>query len=325
MKFCDFAKLMHDNYEEKANAGKFVVILIDAILDGEALEKAEPNPLYGLGKSTLEAYYSGRRLISRRKAAQIVPRLSEETFAEFVETYSMDALDHIGDNLLEFGFDVESYEVGKACANILAQMIKRRSEGLSDDVVKLNFKRYEAGRKLKNIAPTSIERRGDKLHIAGEEITINHALVPDNIYDQELDYIRALYEVFAEKMKRERFTSADIPLLSKGMQANYREQRAAYYSAVSIERSVRDVFDDGEDEFQKLKEDAWHDINTTYWRKYADGYERLNTVLEKITSTSLDGSVLSQMRNLIGNLEKKGICHILVNDGVIESWVNVDE
>ena len=60
----------------------------------------------------------------------------------------------------------------------------------------------------------SIERRGDKLHIAGEEITINHALVPDNIYDQELDYIRALYEVFAEKMKRERFTSADIPLLS---------------------------------------------------------------------------------------------------------------
>lgn len=54
MKFCDFAKLMHDNYEEKANAGKFVVILFDAILDGEALEKAEPNPLYGLGKSLLQ-------------------------------------------------------------------------------------------------------------------------------------------------------------------------------------------------------------------------------------------------------------------------------
>lgn len=67
--------------------------------------------------------------------------------------------------------------------------------GLSDDVVKLNFKRNEAGRKLKNIAPTSIERRGDKLHIAGEEIKMNHALVPDNIYDQEIDYIRALYGV----------------------------------------------------------------------------------------------------------------------------------
>ena len=81
-------------------------------------------------------------------------------------------LDHISDKLLEFGFGVESYEVGKACANILAQMIKRRSEGLLDDVVKLNFKQYESGRKLKNIASMSIERRGDKLHIAGEEITI---------------------------------------------------------------------------------------------------------------------------------------------------------
>ena len=195
MKFCDFAKLMHDNYEEKANAGKFVVILFDAILDGEALEKAEPNPLYGLGKSTLEAYYSGRRLISQRKAAQIVSRLFEETFAEFVETYSMDALNHISDKLFEFGFDVESYDVGR---------------------------------------PVQIS-------------------------------LRRLYEVFAEKLKRERFTNADIPLLSKGMQANYCEQRAAYYSALSIEHSVRDVFDDGENEFQKLKEDAWHGINTIYW------------------------------------------------------------
>lgn len=52
---------------------------------------------------------------------------------------------------------------------------------------------------------------------------------------------------------------------------------------------------------------------------------RLNAVLEKVTSTSLDRSILSQMRNLIGNLEKKGICHILVNDGTIESWVHVND
>ena len=106
MKFCGFAKLMHDNYEEKDNAGKLVVILVvilfDAILDGEVLEKTEPNPLYGLGKSTLEAYYSGRRFISQRQTRRFIPRLSEETFAEFVETYSMDALDHISDKLLEF-------------------------------------------------------------------------------------------------------------------------------------------------------------------------------------------------------------------------------
>lgn len=45
MRFFEFAKLIHDNYEEKAKAGEFVVILIDAILDDAALEKADPNPL----------------------------------------------------------------------------------------------------------------------------------------------------------------------------------------------------------------------------------------------------------------------------------------
>lgn len=140
-----------------------------------------------------------------------------------------------------------------------------------------------------------------------------------------MNTLHALYEVFAEKLNRENFTKDDMPLLNRGMRENFREQREAYYSAVSVERSVRDMFTDGEDEFQILKDDAWHGIDTTYWKDYPDGYARLNAVLEKVTSTSLDRSILSQMRNLIGNLEKKGICHILVNDGTIESWVHVND
>ena len=33
---------------------------------------------------------------------------------------------------------------------------------------------------------------------------------------------------------------------------------------------------------------------------------------------------INDIKNLIGNKEKKGICHILVNDGVIVSWVDID-
>lgn len=324
MKFCDFVQLMHQNYEVKTNAGEFVAVLIDAILDDAALEKDSSNPIYELGKSTKEAYYSGRLPISQKKAAAITPRIDEAKFADFVSTYSFDALNHMKDKMAEFGFNVDPSEVGQACANILAQIIRRRAEGLSDDVTLLNYQRMEAGKKLKNIAPATIERRGDKLHISGEVITIHQALVPDDVGKHELDYIRALYEAYAQKLNRETFTAGDIPSLPKRYTQNYKEQRMAYYSAVSIERSVRDIFDDGEDEFDRLKGDAWHGINTTYWKDYEDGYTRLNAVLEKITSTTLDSSVLSQMRNLIGNLEKKGICHILVNDGVIESWVNID-
>ncbi len=325
MRFCHLAKFMHEKYEENVTVAEFVPILIDAILDDEATEKAEPNPLYKLKKSTLEAYYSGRLPLSQSKAGQIVPRLSEEHFADFVNTYSMDALLYMKDKLLEYDFDVEAYDIGNALANILAQIIQRRAEGLSDDVVSLNYQRVATGRKLKDILPATIERKNDKLHIAGEVITIHQELVPDHIDDQELDYIRALCEVYAEKLNRQSFCPEDISQLPRRYAENYKEQRMAFYSALSIQRSVRDVFDDAEDEIDRLKDDAWHGINTTYWKDYEDGYARLNAVLEKITSTTLDRSVLSQIRNLIGNLEKKGICHILVNDGVIESWVNIDE
>ena len=211
LKFCDFVQLMHQNYEVKTNAGEFVAVLIDAILDDAALEKDSSNPIYELGKSTKEAYYSGRLPISQKKAAAITPRIDEAKFADFVSTYSFDALNHMKDKMAEFGFNVDPSEVGQACANILAQIIRRRAEGLSDDVTLLNYQRMEAGKKLKNIAPATIERRGDKLHISGEVITIHQALVPDDVGKHELDYIRALYEAYAQKLNRETFTAGDIP------------------------------------------------------------------------------------------------------------------
>ena len=211
MKFCDLVQFMHHNYETKMNAAEFVKILTDAILDDEALEKDSPNPLYGLGKSTLEAYYSGRLPISQKKASALTPRLDEAKFADFVNTYSFDALNHMKDKLAEFGFDVEPSEVGQACANILAQIIRRRSEGLSDDVTALNYQRMETGRSLKNIAPATIERRGDKLHISGEVITIHQALVPDDvgnpdngnmlIHGDNLIALQALQQDYAGKIK----------------------------------------------------------------------------------------------------------------------------
>ena len=51
LKFCELVQFMHHNYEVKANAGEFVAILIDAILDDAALEKDSSNPIYDLKKS----------------------------------------------------------------------------------------------------------------------------------------------------------------------------------------------------------------------------------------------------------------------------------
>ena len=47
--------------------------------------------------------------------------------------------------------------------------------------------------------------------------------------------------------------------------------------------------------------------------------------LKKITSTTLTKSALVNIIGLISNLEKKGICHMLVNDERIRSWVVIDD
>lgn len=326
MTFSDFLKLMKQHYEIKISVKDFVPALIDIILDDASLDDDhESNPLYALGKSTREAYYSGRLPMSKDNAAALSPRLDEERFAGFINNYSYDDLVIIAEKLGEFGFEVDPYEVGAACANILAQTIRRRAEDKSDDITSLDYKRKESGKKLKDIAPATIERRGDKLHISGEIITIHQAIIPDTTDTHEMRYIRALCDAYAEKLGRDSLDEKDIDSLPKRISEHLKEQRKAYYSALSIERSVRDVFDDGEDEFNSLKEDAWYGISDTYWQDYTDGYARLISVLEKVTNTTLNASVLYQMRSLIRNLEKKGICHILVNEGTIESWVIHDD
>lgn len=69
MRFCEFAKFMHENYEANANDSEFVSILIDAILDESALEKeGNPNPIYGLSANTRLAYYSGKRQIFTKES-----------------------------------------------------------------------------------------------------------------------------------------------------------------------------------------------------------------------------------------------------------------
>ena len=123
-------------------------------------------------------------------------------------------------------------------------------------------------------------------------------------------------------------TPDTIGTLSNTLRRNFAEQRKAYYSAESIHRSVREVFADGDKQFQhgnagSLFRGAISD--TLFDDRHTSGYDRLLAVLDKVTNITLSKSSFMNIIGLIANLEKKGICHILVNDGTIKSWVNIDE
>jgi len=187
-----------------------------------------------------------------------------------------------------------------------------------------NVERDENGKPLVPITPTRFDRRRRIIHIGNEDIQIPIELgtPPD---DCNLPYINALCEVYAEKLAKA-VTPQDLDSLPPKYKKDIADQRQAFYSAEIVKHFVREVFGDGEDQFKALEDDAYEGILPVYMDdRYPTGYDRLLAVLTKITNTTLSSSALSNVMGLIGNLEKKGICHILVNDDRIKSWVNIDE
>lgn len=221
-------------------------------------------------------------------------------------------------------------ESGKKTHDELKERVLASGKALSDiggGVVDglLQQPRKEDEFPLAPISPTRYDNNSRIIYLGTEEIVLPVQLVPQSeLVSHELPYINALCEVYAEKIRQE-VSPASIDTLPPMYKRHFAEQRKAYYSAESVHRSVREVFADGEQQFSALKDDAYDGIEPTYYDdNYATGYDRLRAVLEKITSTTLTKSALVNIVGLISNLEKKGVCHMLVNDERIRSWVVID-
>lgn len=186
----------------------------------------------------------------------------------------------------------------------------------------------DTGKPYTPIQPVRLDSQRHIIYLGNDTINVPVEMIPPNPNDTEqLPYIYALCEVYAEKLMKELsdVTPSTIPSLSKSIQKHYSSQNKAYFAADYVQHVARETFVDGEQQLTALKDDAYEGIEPTLLDDYPNGYDRLKAVLEKITSTTLSKSSLINVTGLIGNLEKKGICHILVNDEVITSWVNAED
>lgn len=91
-----------------------------------------------------------------------------------------------------------------------------------------------------------------------------------------------------------------------------------------MRRNLRDVIENGEQEFDALKVDLYDGICDTCASDYADGLLRMRATLSQAAGFPLSGSVIAQFPSMIKAAEKKGACHMLVNDHMLE-WVHENE
>ncbi len=149
---------------------------------------------------------------------------------------------------------------------------------------------------------------------------------PAHLKKTERTYINALMEVYGEMTGVVHFTIKNLDTYPE-QKRHFVRQRTDYFAAEAIRRGTRDVYgDEEEEEYFKifLKEIEDGVIDVYYSPRFKTGYERLEAVLIEAKNTPVDQCWLSRDTVWIGNSQKKGVCHILVNENVLKGWVRED-
>lgn len=164
----------------------------------------------------------------------------------------------------------------------------------------------------------------NKVHFDGIDIPLPEELTPEEKNVKDSKYLEVLCEAYSNKLQEPVTTKNVYSCASKRIRNHFNDQKNYYNSVQTRMRGIREVFAEVDKEYDVLKKETYEGIKETYFDDYQDGFKRLNEVLKKVTSTTLDKSYLVRI-HLIGNVERKGLCHVLVNEEYINSWVNVDD
>ena len=137
---------------------------------------------------------------------------------------------------------------------------------------------------------------------------------PDEIEDHAIGYVRELYKVYGQLSGQEYARPKDLDSEPK-LKKNFNRQRKDYYLAETIHRELRDTIRlDEEEGFALLKDEMYEGVVTTCDKDYDTGFDRMTAVMEHATEVPLSNNLQDRVLDWIGPGEKKGVCHMLVND-----------
>ncbi len=334
MKFYEYVHLMHTYIGTDVDNQDFILYLTNLFLrdsitaEEDALDDKDLfNPLSSKDKSFALKIYNGtsNKKISRADARTLNSRLSKVKFLDEFMNVDVEAKENLIRKLECFGVNSTIDNVDEICAELYVKFLKALTSG--NDYIDTSAQIYinSSGDHYHTIDTDDVYVENGKLHVGSETLQLPERLLPGkDIAPEEHPYINALCAAYADAL--EKAVSPDnISTLPGRYVRDYNSQRAAYYDADWLRHSVRDIIEDGENMFEELKEDAYQGIESTYLKDYENGFQRLQAVLEKITNTTLDTSTIERIKNLMKNSHKKGLCHMMVNDDVIKSWVNIDD
>lgn len=326
MNLKDYMNMIMKLKTESKNSD-FLLTVIDAFIREPYVHETLENPLLKYESTeTLRGICNGNKTLKRQCASEIYNLYDKNKMMQFFYNRT-DNFDDFKEDILKFGFEIDQNEendedVPSTLADLLARIIEDISKGITQTYPPL---RKINVHNLDKDAFKKVHIKDGYLHINGQVIELPHHFTLENLCtDCELPYVMELLKVYSKLSNTPIHNMEEL----KGYpeyEKHLNEQSRYYYSAEAIKRSVRDLFVDGEEHFNILKDEIFDSIYETYVDlTLDDGYQRLKNVLEMVTKANLNSTILLNIKGLVTVKEKKGICHILVNEGRIKSWVEVD-
>jgi hypothetical protein len=149
---------------------------------------------------------------------------------------------------------------------------------------------------------------------------------PDQYENQERVYIGELLKAYDDASEAESPPSENLSQHPR-FERDLKQRRIEYFAAETVRRGTREHFrqDDPDNMFETLKDETYDGVVDVHGMDYKHGFERLQKVMAHATTLQLDKCILARIPNWVGASQKKGVCHMLVNEGQIKGWVDEDE
>lgn len=207
--------------------------------------------------------------------------------------------------------------LGENCSDII---LVKAPEQIGAENVTVN-KENKVNMELSEIF---FDRENNKLHLGNDTLDVLPELMPPQECALcESVVIDSLYRAYCEDLSSKGKSIVAVDDLPKKYKDNLKEQRINFYSALRMTRIIEAVIYESEKAIQIWKDNTYDYISDTANDDYLSGYKKLCGVMKKVVDippiTQLD-----KIQEMIRFKERKGCCHLLVQDGRL-NWSANDE
>ena len=308
----------------------FLPELLDAFVGGKlsSQEINLPNLRDDANPNTLKAKANGNREISRDEATTLLENFDYDSLETFFNDLISDVhLVEIRNAIVSYGFklktSLDDSLIPEVCAKLMKKIVYDLSLGRKETLPPLEYLDFKS---LGSASIKAAEFKNGALYINGEKMPVSKKLAQMDIeVDGDLLFVKKLFEAYSEALGRK--VSDQDGLNGTIYEKHLSEHTKFYFEARYKENAARELFDDGETEFESIEKEIEDGIfDALYFGKYENGIERITNVMNTIaTNLQLNSSLLLNIKGFINVSTRKGILHILVEEGRIRSWVNPNE